>query len=137
MYLGLDIGEVRTGIALCEGEPFIALPLITTSTQSLIDNLARLIDQHRTKVIVIGLPLNMNGQEGKQAQYVRKIAEQIEVNFPIKVEFFDERLTTQESLKALRVAGIKASKGKKHVDEMSAQIILQTYLDKTCFGSGK
>ena len=129
MYLGLDIGEVRTGIALCEGEPFVAIPLLTVSTDSLLDNLSRISDQQKTKTIVIGLPISLTGTETEQTKFVRYLGAKISNELDIKVEFFDERLTTKQSLHALREAGIPEAQAKHHKDEISAQIILQTYLD--------
>jgi putative Holliday junction resolvase len=80
--------------------------------------------------VVIGLPKNMNGTEGESANFSRRLADLIKRNLNLKVEFVDERLTTEEAIRQIHQAEKKVGKSKETIDMLSAAIILQSYLDK-------
>lgn len=131
VYIGLDIGDSRTGIAICEGQPLIAIPKDTVDTAELLDYLKEITKNINREdlVLVVGLPLNMSGEETMQTFAVRAIAAQIEEYLDTQAYFIDERLTSVESMKLLQEAGVKQKEAKEHKDHLAAQIILQSYLD--------
>lgn len=131
MFIGLDIGDARTGIAICEAGLSMALPKDTVDTADLIEELQKITKGQSADdlTLVVGLPLNMSGEETMQTFAVRAIAAQIEEQLGLEPQFIDERLTSVESMKLLQEAGVKQKEAKEHKDHLAAQIILQSYLD--------
>ena len=140
--LALDVGERRTGIALGER---IARPLTTLKRRSKaedFDAIARLIDEHQVDTLVVGLPLNMDGSTGYQAQRVVRYAERMatalaEMGLNIELAFWDERLTTEEAGRVLdagrrgrRPGDVRPDNGRADIDAIAAAVILQSYLDR-------
>ncbi len=111
--LGLDIGDKRIGVAYGSSELRIALPVrvIVRGSPELdalqIESLARDYDAER---IIAGLPLLVNGSEGEQARRVREFVGRLEERITTPIEFFDERFSTVEALKAQRDAGRDAGR---------------------------
>ena len=83
----------------------------------------------RVTGIVIGLPLNMDGTEGRQAARVRAFGERLREHLTLPIDFWDERLTTFEAQQRLRSRGVKASRRRALVDQVAAEVILRSYLD--------
>lgn len=94
-----------------------------------IEEIGRLVVEHSVEGIVLGLPLNMDGSEGKAAEAVRKFAGRLETRLGIPVHFWDERLTSWEAEGILKEAGVKPKKRKQVVDKLAATLILKGYLD--------
>ncbi|MCX7738683.1 MAG: Holliday junction resolvase RuvX [Hydrogenothermaceae bacterium] len=132
--VGLDVGSKRIGIAV--SDPF----LITASPKGFIQNdekaiekLKEILQEFRTKEIVVGLPLTLKGLEGEQANYTRAFVERLNSEIPdLKVHFVDERFTTSLAQKYIDP---KRSNNKGYLDTLSAVFILQTYLDSLTFRS--
>ncbi len=129
--IGLDIGKKRIGIAMSDIMCMIAHPVETISREpekSSVDKITKLAEENNVKVIVAGLPKNMNGTIGPQAQDCIDFAN----NFKDKYEvvFEDERLTSRQAEIILAQTGRKYTKNKQLVDLKSACIILQQYLDR-------
>ena len=95
-----------------------------------IDALAQKASELNAQIIVLGLPLNMDGSEGERAEKTRKLGGVLAKVSGLTVEYVDERLTTVSAERVLDEAEMRWDKRKKVVDTISAQIILQTYLDK-------
>ena len=132
-YLGLDLGEKTIGVALSESG-IIASNLLTIryKTNDLSDALNQFCEVYRkypVDVVVIGLPKHMNNDIGLKAQYVLKFKEMLEDELNIKVETFDERMSTQSALKILSDNRKKYDKQRALKDEVAAQVILQNYLN--------
>lgn len=127
--LGIDYGEKRVGIAISDPMGIIASPKMIIkhddNDQIVIDEILTIIESEKIEKIVLGLPLNMNGSVGFQAERVQLFAERLTIACDIKIIFEDER----ESSKKVKEA-MKAIKSKdQRIDDRAAAIILQNYLD--------
>jgi putative Holliday junction resolvase len=133
--LGLDVGNVRIGIAQSDLGHRIASPHSVYKRVGYgpdtrhFENLAKELN---ARLLVLGLPKNMDGSEGFQAQTVRDFAQKLqEAGF--EVVFVDERLTTVSAERALIEGNVRRDKRKENIDSVAAALILQQYLD----GRGK
>ena len=129
--LGLDVGDKRIGVALSDEGRLIASPL--TVIQSVgwgpdSREILRLMEEHGADLIVCGLPRNMDGSEGFQAEKVRRFM-QVLIDRGVPVLWMDERLTTVSAQRALIEGGVRREDRKKSVDKVAAAVILQAWLD--------
>jgi putative holliday junction resolvase len=130
--LGIDLGAKWIGLALADWEVKIATGIDVIEYKgraNLVDQLKGIIRDEGIELVVLGLPLNMDGSEGAKALEARKIGELIKSNLHIDLEFIDERLTTVQAIKELHQMEGKVGKNRKKLNMMSAMIILQDYLD--------
>ena len=131
--MGLDIGDKRIGIAFSDPLGFTAqghTVYTRRQEQEDIEYLAGLAEEKEVSRIVFGLPRNMNGTEGPQAEKVRAFAESVSKAVPdATIAFWDERLTTVAAHKVMLEADMSRGKRKKKVDQLAAVLILQGYLD--------
>ncbi|MGQ9472855.1 MAG: Holliday junction resolvase RuvX [Candidatus Caldatribacteriaceae bacterium] len=127
--VAFDIGEKRTGVAFNRGSA-IAFPYTVLEREENINSLLRLAQELGAEEIVIGLPIRTNGSLGERAQKIEALRAEIERVFSGKVVLQDERFSTKEAEKRLIEVGIKRKKRKETTDQISAALILQTYLDK-------
>lgn len=131
--MGLDIGDVRIGIALSDLLGITAQGQETyTRTgddEADADYIIAFADRNDVSRIVCGLPKNMNGTIGEQAEKTRAFADLIASRTRADIVFVDERLTTVSANRVLLEADTSRKKRKKVVDKIAATIILQTYLD--------
>lgn len=133
VYLSLDVGDVRIGVAKSDIMGIIATPLevIDRRKTKAVMRIKKLCEEYNTKSIVIGIPKSLDGTEKRQAEKVREFIEKL--NKKIEgLEFIeiDERLSTVSADKMLQDNGVKGAINKrKTVDQVAAAIILQTYLD--------
>ena len=130
--LGLDYGEKRIGVAICDELGFTAqgLPTIIRKTKKHDwEILGNLIRDYKVEKIVIGYPVRLDGSEGIQCEKVNRFASLLEVNFSLPVDKWQETLSTKEAEEILINAGVRWEKRKKIVDKLAACIILQGYLD--------
>ena len=130
--LGLDYGEKRIGLAICDELGFTAqgLPTIIRKTRKQdLNILASLIRDYKVEKIVIGYPLRLDGSEGIQCEKVNRFAALLEANFSLPVVKWQETLSTKEAEEILINSGFRWEKRKKMVDKLAACIILQGYLD--------
>jgi putative holliday junction resolvase len=121
--LGIDYGEKRIGLALSDETQTFAKELGILSPKEFQEKIREYINEHQVAKIVLGWPLNMNGEETKTTLEVKKFKEKLEKIIDIPVNTIDERYTSQM---ASHLPG-----GDKDLDSLAAQIILQNYLDKT------
>ena len=131
--LGLDIGQRRIGVAVSDSLGITAQPVGVVQRTTPADDVAtlsRLATEHGVSVIVVGLPLTLQGTHGPQAQRVEAFARRLETAAGLPIEYVDERFTTAEGQRTLRAAGVSARKQKPVIDRVAAQLILQQYLDK-------
>jgi putative holliday junction resolvase len=133
---GIDFGKARIGIALSDERQLLASPLITLTTAPKSNLPAQvesvysaLIHYFPLKVIVIGLPLHLNGKESPMSTLVREFAKIVEERFLLPVILWDERLSTAQVERVLKDANMRRKKRTAHLDRMSAALILQNYLD--------
>lgn len=94
-----------------------------------VDFLKKLARENKVSKLIIGLPRNMDGSLGKQAQKVFKFKEKLDQTFNLQIDLFDERLTTQEAERILLKGDMSRAKRQKVIDGISASLILEAYLE--------
>ena len=128
--LALDFGRARIGVAISDDLQLLAHPLETIPTKERPESrIARIVDDKHVDHIVAGVPRQMNGQIGTAAIEVLQFVENLRAILPCPVVTWDERLTTVAAQRALRDAGKKTRHTRGYVDQVAAQMILQSYLD--------
>ncbi|HLK18811.1 MAG TPA: Holliday junction resolvase RuvX [Bryobacteraceae bacterium] len=130
--LALDLGKRRIGLALSDPLGITAQGLQTLERSNIREDLAalaQLISEHDVRLILMGNPLHMSGDESRQSQYTREFAERLQAATGLPIEFRDERLTTVEAERVLKQSGISIQKRAKAVDRLAAVILLESYLD--------
>ena len=133
ILLGLDVGDTRIGVALSDELGVAAHPLCTlTRKNRKVDLIAisDLVSIHKVECVVIGLPISLDGSIGTQAEKVQKFAKRLEHVIDIPIEFQDERFTTAEAEEILHELNKDAKAQKELIDEVSAVIILDNYLNR-------
>jgi putative Holliday junction resolvase len=134
--LSIDYGKKRTGIAVTDPLQLIAGGLATVSTSELFDYLRQYIQQEQVERIVIGKPLQTNGEASENLNRVQQFVNRWKKNMPqIPIEYYDERFTSVLAHRAILDSGIgkKARQNKALVDEISATILLQDYMESRIF----
>jgi len=136
--LALDVGGRRIGLAVSDELGLTAQGLPTlkrTKPSSDLKHIKHLVKEYAAKMIVVGLPRNMNGSMGAQANIVLDFIEDLKRKIPgTPVVPWDERLTTLAAERVLLEADLSRSKRKKKVDQVAAVLILQNYLDSPTSG---
>ena len=130
--LGLDYGSKRLGVAVCNSEQTIAVPVETWTVRSPDQNLRHLkelVADYRVVGFVVGLPVRMSGAEGDQAAVVRRFGDWLAEQTRMPVAFWDERYSSMEAEVLLWTQGLSPVKSKERLDRLAAQIILQAFLD--------
>ena len=129
--LGLDLGDVRIGVAISDPGRRLAVPLGTVHTGAPADLKAidALVREHEVTLVVVGHPLLLSGEAGARAHHAEAFAEALRAFLAVPVALQDERLSTVEADRALRDAGASARERRHAVDRSAATVILQAYLD--------
>lgn len=130
--LALDLGKKRIGLALSDPLGITAQGLPTLERTNIREDmaaLAHLIAEREVTLLLMGNPIHMSGQEGRQAAYVHEFAERLAKQTGIALRYWDERLTTVEAHRVLRSSGIGIEKRARAIDKLSAVILLESYLD--------
>lgn len=131
--LGIDYGTRRVGLAVSDTLGIVAQGLETLnysgSLELLLQKIEKVVRQHEVTECVVGLPLNMNGTVGEKAKKVEMFAEELRHTLQLPVHLWDERLTTASVEREFSIWKVGSRKQKKLVDRLSAQLILQSYLD--------
>lgn len=134
VILGLDYGEKRIGAAISDPLEIAATALDTierTPDESEFDEIARLVGERNVELVVVGLPLRMDGSAGIQARKARSFAKQLRRRLSgVQVETTDERLSSAQAHRVLSEAGATNRVRRRNVDAMSAQLILNRYLQR-------
>lgn len=133
VILSVDVGKKRTGVSVCDKSEILAYPQPVISEHNperIVRKIVELVEQHKAEVLVVGLPLNMDGSEGESARFSREIAKLVTEESEVKVEFSDERLSTVVAHQRLHESGLKMKQHKDKVDSQAAVIILENYLQK-------
>lgn len=131
--LGLDVGQKTIGVAISDPLGFTAQGITTirrSNKQKDMDEVKSICKEYSVETIVIGLPKNMNGSIGFAGEKIIEFSEMLKDQVDIKIEFWDERLTTVAAHRAMLEADMSRSKRKKIVDKIAATYILQGYLDR-------
>ena len=130
--LALDLGKRRIGLALSDELGITAQGLATlhrTRVREDLEKLGQLIRKNNVSLILMGNPIHMSGQEGRQSDYSRDFGERLKAFAGVDIKLWDERLTTVEAQRVLRESGISLQKRNQAVDRLSAVILLESYLD--------
>ncbi|MGE5485083.1 MAG: Holliday junction resolvase RuvX [Ignavibacteriales bacterium] len=131
--MALDVGDRRTGVALSDPLGITAQGLCVIEAggpSSLVRQVAEIAGRHEAGVIVVGLPLNMDGSAGERARKVLDIIEMLKAETGLEVTPWDERLTTMEAERVLIGLDVRRGRRKRVVDMASATLILQGYLER-------
>ena len=132
VILGVDYGDKRTGLARSDSSEFLASGIGYISVggmKSTAEEVARIATENKCGAIVVGLPKNMDGSEGWRAETIRAFAQILGELVECEIILYDERLSTMQAHRMLSITDIKSKKRKQVIDTLSAQIILQNYLD--------
>ena len=133
--LAIDYGLKRTGIAICDPSETICSPLEVIEGQNgLVNRIKKIADEYQAKAILFGLPLNMDGTEGKQSQIVRSFSGEVKKATSLEVFFQDERLTSKVAERMMIDADLTRKKKKKRLDAVAAAAILQAFLENKSSG---
>jgi putative pre-16S rRNA nuclease len=128
--LGLDYGRARIGVTISDELQLLAHPLETIpANEQAAFRVAEIVREKKVDHVVTGLPKRMDGQIGAAATEVLLFVEKLRAILPCPVVTWDERLTTVAAHRALRDAGKKTRHTRGYVDQVAAQMILQSYLD--------
>ncbi len=129
--LGLDLGDVRIGVAISDPDRRLAVPLGTVRTGAPADlkAIAKLVGENDVTLVVVGHPLLMSGQAGARAKQAEGFADALRRSLGVPVVLHDERLSTAEAERALKEAGAGGRDRRGAVDRSAATVILQSYLD--------
>jgi len=138
-WLGVDYGDVRIGLALSDELALLAHPAATLANDgSTLATIRDLVIRKKVMGIVLGVPRNMNGTFGPSADKAKKFGEELRKHLPEqRLIFWDERLTTAEAQRVLHGAGKNTKSSRPVLDQVAAQILLQSYLDSLQLASPK
>ncbi len=129
--LAIDYGTVRVGIALSDPMRIIASPYRTIQLESdtqVISEIIEIIREQSVKEIVLGLPLNLSGEDTIQTGKTRDFCQLLKESIDLPVKWQDERFTSKESEAEIRKMGLSPKQGRKIVDQIAASLILRSYL---------
>jgi putative Holliday junction resolvase len=124
--LGIDYGQARVGIAICDLDGLVATPLATLRNDNkLFSNLGALIDEHNIQGIFLGKPKHLSGVEGATVELVSSFAQRFSDSFDLPITYVDERLTSGGAEKLLKSAGKSAKESRGLIDQLAAVAILE------------
>ena len=129
--LGLDLGERRIGVAVGDPTGFLASALEVLESRGRARDVAAvraIAAREGAETVVVGMPVNMDGSYGPQAEKSRRFGAALEAS-GLPVVYWDERLTTVEAQRYLREGGMSRQKRRQTIDAAAAAILLQSYLD--------
>ncbi|MBR4727664.1 MAG: Holliday junction resolvase RuvX [Clostridia bacterium] len=132
IILAVDYGDVRTGLAVCDPTETLASPVCSVTQRDperLAQEIAAVAAEHAAQLLVVGLPKNMDGTAGARAQKCRDFAMRLQELTGLPAVMQDERLTTVSAHQALNRTNTRGKKRKAVIDQVSAVMILQDYLD--------
>ncbi len=135
--LALDFGRARIGVAISDELQLLAHPLETIqANERATSRVVELVRERNVEHVVVGIPKRMNGQIGTAATEALEFVEKLRAVLPCPVVTWDERLTTVAAHRALRDAGKKTRHTRGYIDQVAAQMILQSYLDSRTANAG-
>ncbi|NBI69225.1 Holliday junction resolvase RuvX [Pseudoflavonifractor sp. 60] len=130
--MAIDYGDAHTGVAISDPTGLLAGTTTTINSrrqETVVDELVKLIEQHRPGEVVLGFPRNMDGTDSRRAELYRGLARALEEAAGMKVILWDERRTTIDAHQILFSQGKNGRKRKKLVDAVAASLILENYLN--------
>jgi putative Holliday junction resolvase len=135
VWLGVDVGTVRVGVARSDPREVLAVPVTTLKrderTDRDIEELAALAVEYEAAGVVVGLPRTLAGREGRSADMARNFGARLAARIaPVPVEYVDERLTTVSAQRKLGEGGVRGRAGRAVIDQAAAVELLQHWLDQ-------
>jgi putative holliday junction resolvase len=137
--LGVDVGQVRVGVAISDPDGILATPLVTLRRDlnarddqipADIRELSQLVDDHHCVEVVVGLPVTLAGREGPAAAQARTYAQHLAARIaPVPVQLTDERMSTVTATRRLAERGVRGRRQRAVIDQAAAVEILQRWLD--------
>ena len=130
--LGLDYGRQRIGVAISDPLGITAQPLDTLqglNIHEVIRELVNIVHGYKVERIVVGLPLTLGGEKGRSAKAVECFIDQLSRHISIPISTWDERLTSVEAERYLKLMNKKPSRQKEKIDQIASVLILQNFLD--------
>ncbi len=138
--MALDLGDARVGVAVSDplGVTAQALPTIENrGARRVLEAVTRVVAEHDARIVVVGLPLLMSGEDGARATAAREFAEKLAAALPaVAVRLWDERLTTVQAERALLEGNVRRGDRRRRVDALAATVLLQSWLDARAAGAG-
>jgi putative Holliday junction resolvase len=130
-YLAIDYGAKRTGLAICDARETIASPFgVLTGQKDLIERIGQIVVAEHVDAVVVGLPLNMDGSQGPQAQQVLAFAKRLGQRIAAPIHMQDERLSSFEAQEKVQTTGLSKAKQRQRLDALAAAEILRAFLDE-------
>lgn len=134
--LGLDLGSRRIGAAISDPDGVMAMPLMViegtgSGYDSVVERIRALLNEYEVQRIVVGMPRQLNGVLGKQAEEVQEFVSRLSQEIEVPIDTWDERLSTVAARRMAIEARGSRGRRKKEVDDLAAVVILQGYLDRT------
>ncbi len=129
--LGIDVGTVRIGVALSDPLGLTAQPLevILRKKTEPVARVSAFVAEHEVERIVVGYPLQLDGQPGLAARSVDAFIADLEKAVSVPVERWDERLTTAAAERSMIEGGARRERRRESIDKIAAALLLQSYLD--------
>jgi putative Holliday junction resolvase len=137
--LGVDVGSVRVGVAMCDPDGILATPVATLARDATTEGekvpsdmseISGLVAEHEVVEVVVGLPINLAGKEGPAAILIRQYADRLAVVLdPVPVLLTDERMSTAAATRRLSERGVRGRRQRAVIDQVAAVEILQRWLD--------
>ena len=128
----MDYGTVRVGLAICDPERRIAVPLMTIQRDKPDREILlwrQVVAQRRPVGLIVGLPVHLSGLESGKSSEARRYANWLHKYLALPIRFFDERYTSSEAEEIMMAAGLTSKQRKAHVDQMAARSLLEAYLE--------
>ena len=132
--LGLDLGDVRIGVAISDPDRRLAVPLGTVHVgrpPGELKAIASLVADNDVTFVVLGHPLSLTGERGARAALAEEFADALRAILKVPVALHDERLSTAEAERSLRAAGASGRQRRELVDRTAATVILQSFLESS------
>lgn len=133
IIMGIDYGDARTGLAVCDRMGMLAVGAGCIKCEGMRKTAQAIADaakEKKAEMIVVGNPINMNGTEGPRSEKCRALCDMLRELTGLEVRLYDERLTTVSAHHFLSEQNVRGKKRKDSVDELSATLILQDFLDR-------
>ncbi len=138
--LAIDLGEKRIGLALSDPLRVTAQPLPVepaVGPRKDVSRICELVAENEVDTVVVGLPLLLSGEDGENATHARAFRDRLAARLPgIRVELWDERLTSAEAERVMVAADVRRKRRKQKIDALAAVLILQSFLDAGAPSSG-
>lgn len=132
-FLGLDYGEKRIGIALTDPLKIFSKPftvIFNTGFENVLKELKNIVKSQNVNKIIVGLPLNLKGEDTKKTIEVREFTEKLQASIEVDIEFQDERYTSVDAEQSLKESGHSIMESRQKVDAVAASLILRSYLNR-------